>query len=44
MAGKIDWAGLPVIMELLQVEDAEGFLYQLFALREHMTEGLDGDE
>lgn len=36
--GGIDWAGLPVVAELLGVEDVELLVEQLTAIRDHQRE------
>jgi hypothetical protein len=35
MGGQIDWAALPVIVELYGVEDVDLFIAKLDAIREH---------
>lgn len=34
-AGGIDWAGLPVVVELLGVDDVEQLLERLYVIRTH---------
>ena len=36
--GGLDWAALPVIVEMLGVEDVETFVVQLVALRDRKRE------
>lgn len=33
--GGIDWAALPIVCELLGVDDPEQLIYQLVTLRDH---------
>lgn len=34
-SGGLDWAGLPVVSELLGVQDPEGLLWRLMAIKRH---------
>lgn len=36
MGGQIDWAALPVIVELYGIADVEIFITQLVAIRDHL--------
>jgi hypothetical protein len=36
MGGQIDWAALPVIIELYGINDVEVFIAQLAAIRDHL--------
>lgn len=36
--GGIDWAALPVVAEILGIEDIEAFVVQLVAIRDSMKE------
>lgn len=38
MGGAIDWAGLPVIMELLGVEDTERMIHAMSSILQHERE------
>lgn len=33
--GGLDWTALPIVCELLGIEDPEPFIHQLVTLREH---------
>lgn len=37
LMGGLDWAALPVVVELLGVSDVEQLIVQLVAIREHMA-------
>lgn len=41
--GGIDWAGLPVVAEMLSVDDVEAFVADLCAVRAHLSKS-DDDE
>ncbi|WKB52313.1 hypothetical protein [Eleftheria terrae] len=34
-AGGIDWAGLPVVVELLGITDVEGLIHRLHVIKTH---------
>ena len=36
LGNQIDWNGLPIICEMLGVDDVELLIHQLFAIREHL--------
>ena len=36
MEGKIDWAALPLLFELLDIENPELFIDDLMIIRDHM--------
>lgn len=36
MDGRIDWAAIPVIVDLYGIEDVEMFIDKLSAIREHV--------
>lgn len=38
LGGQIDWAGLPVVVEILGVKDPELLVLDLITIREHLTE------
>lgn len=42
MGGQIDWAGLPLVADLLGIEDLEILIVQLNLIRNHLTRGEDG--
>lgn len=35
MGGAIDWAGLPIVCDLLGIADPERLIYHLAAIRQH---------
>jgi hypothetical protein len=35
MGGTLDWAGLPIVCELLGIHDPERLIHQLNGIREH---------
>lgn len=37
MNGQIDWTALPVIVEILGIQDVEFFIRRLMAIREHLN-------
>lgn len=37
MGGQIEWAALPVIVEIIGVSDVESMVVDLLRIREHMT-------
>lgn len=38
MLGGLDWAGLPIVVELLGVTDVEGFILRLIAIRDWLKQ------
>lgn len=36
--GGIDWAALPIVMDILGIEDVEKFINQLTAIRDYQSE------
>lgn len=42
MGGQIDWAGLPLVADLLGIEDLETLIVQLSLIRDHLTRRDDG--
>lgn len=38
MGGQIDWAGLPLVADLLGVDDLEMLITQLLTIRDHGRE------
>jgi hypothetical protein len=38
MGGAIDWAALPVVIDLLGIKDIEGLIAQLIALRDFLRD------
>lgn len=38
MGGSIDWAALPVVIEMLGITDAERLLVELFAIRDFQAD------
>lgn len=39
--GGYDWAGLPLMVEWIGVQDVEGLLARLHAIRQHMAQDDD---
>lgn len=38
MDGRIDWAALPVVVEILGIHDVEAFLARLIAVRDYLKD------
>lgn len=36
LGGQIDWQAIPIVFEMLGVDDAERFIRMLFVIRDHM--------
>lgn len=43
MGGQIDWAAVPLLVEMWGVRDVEIFMEALFAVRDVMSEKSDGE-
>lgn len=41
MGGTIDWAALPVIVEMLGVHDVDLLIRQLIVMRDHLNESTN---
>ena len=37
MGGQIDWAAMPIMVELYDIQDPEIFIGELVAIREHLA-------